>query len=69
MEIPSVAVAVPIVIPRMAYSIAESEALIGLSRSSIYRMLEAGTLKAVKYGRRRLIPAREIDRILSTEAL
>jgi excisionase family DNA binding protein len=56
------------VMPRLAYSIAESEALIGLSRSTIYRMIEAGTLNTVLHGRRRLVPARELERILSTAA-
>jgi excisionase family DNA binding protein len=57
------------VMPRLAYSIAESEALIGLSRSTIYRMIEAGTLNTVLHGRRRLVPARELERILSTAAV
>jgi uncharacterized membrane protein len=52
-------------LPRLAYSLAESEALSGLSRSSLYRMIAAGTLKTVVHGRRRLVPAHELERILS----
>ena len=35
-------------IPRLAYSIAESEALSGLSRSSLYRLIAAGKLRGSK---------------------
>jgi excisionase family DNA binding protein len=51
--------------PRLAFSIAESEALSGLSRSSLYRLIAAGSLKTVQHGRRRLVPAGELERILS----
>jgi excisionase family DNA binding protein len=50
--------------PRMAYSMAETESLLGLSRSSLYRLIEAGQLRTVLYGRRRLVPARELERLL-----
>ncbi len=50
-------------IPRLAYSLAESEALSGLSRSSLYRLIAAGTLKTVQYGRRRLVPREELERL------
>jgi excisionase family DNA binding protein len=51
--------------PRLAYSMAESEALSGLSRSSLYRLIAAGKLKTVQHGRRRLVPVQELERILS----
>lgn len=53
--------------PRLAYSLAESEALSGLSRSSLYRLIAAGKLKTIVRGRRRLVPARELERMLETE--
>lgn len=53
--------------PRLAYSLAESEALIGLSRSSLYRLIAAGKLKTIMRGRRRLVPARELERMIETE--
>lgn len=53
-------------IPRLAYSIAESEALSGLSRSSLYRLIAAGTLRTVQHGRRRLVPSAELERLCSS---
>ena len=49
--------------PRLAYSLAESEALSGLSRSSLYRLIAAKKLKTVQYGRRRLVPRDELERL------
>ena len=49
--------------PRLAYSIAESEAMSGLSRSSLYRLIAAGRLKTVQRGRRRLVPSAELARL------
>jgi len=54
-------------IPRLAYSIAESEALSGLSRSSIYRLIAAGKLKTVQHGRRRIVPRDELERLCRAE--
>ena len=48
---------------RLAYSLAESEALSGLSRSSLYRLIAAGKLKTVQHGRRRLVPRDELERL------
>jgi excisionase family DNA binding protein len=48
---------------RLAYSIAESETLSGLSRSSLYRLIAAGKLKTVQHGRRRLVPVQELERL------
>ncbi len=50
-------------IPRLAYSIAESEVLSGLSRSSLYRLIAAGRLRTVQLGRRRLVPSGELERL------
>jgi excisionase family DNA binding protein len=50
-------------IARLAYSIAEAETLSGLSRSSLYRLIAAGTLKTVRHGRRRLVPRGELERL------
>jgi excisionase family DNA binding protein len=59
------AVSSGLLLPRLAYSLAESEALSGLSRSSLYRMIAAGTLRTVVHGRRRLVPAHELERLFS----
>lgn len=49
---------------RAAYSPAEAAALLGISRSTIYVLIDSGDLARVKVGRRTLIPAVEIDRLL-----
>jgi excisionase family DNA binding protein len=48
---------------RLAYSINESRALSGLSRSSLYRLIERGELRTVKRGQRRLVPSAELERL------
>lgn len=55
--------------PRLAYSIAESEALSGLSRSSLYRLIAAGKLKTVQHGRRRIVPRSELERLCAVDHL
>lgn len=67
MEVQTVPTAPPI--PRLAYSIAESEALSGLSRSSLYRLIAAGKLKTVQHGRRRIVPCDELERLCRAEQL
>lgn len=54
--------------PRLAYSLAESEAMSGLSRSSLYRLIAAGRLQTVQHGRRRLVPRDELERLCTPEA-
>lgn len=54
-------------VPRLAYSIAETEVMSGLSRSSLYRLMAAGQLKTVLRGRRRLVPVQELQKLV-TEA-
>jgi excisionase family DNA binding protein len=51
--------------PKLAYSLAECEALSGLSRSSLYRLIAARKLNTVQRGRRRLVPADELMRLCS----
>ena len=58
----------PLALPRLAYSLAESEALSGLSRSSLYRLMAAGKLRTVKRGDRRLVPSAELARLCSVDA-
>ena len=43
-------------------SIAET---LGVSRSTIYAMMRAGALRTAKAGARRLVPAAELNRLLS----
>jgi excisionase family DNA binding protein len=42
--------------PRLGHSLAELEVLVGLSRSTLHRMVARGKLETVKRGRRRLVP-------------
>lgn len=58
----------PSSLPRFAFSIAESEAVSGLSRSSLYRLIAAGKLRTVQRGRRRLVPSAELERLCSVDA-
>jgi excisionase family DNA binding protein len=49
---------------RLAYSPGESAQALGVSRSTIYSMMRAGTLRTVRAGARRLVPAAELNRLL-----
>jgi excisionase family DNA binding protein len=48
-------------IEKAAYTITEAMAATGLGRTSIFKELKEGRLKAVKAGRRTLIPAGAIS--------
>lgn len=50
---------------RAAYPIPEAAELLGISRSGLYALIDDGTLRRVKIGRRTLIPATEVDRLLA----
>ncbi|NDB68790.1 MAG: DNA-binding protein [Methylocystaceae bacterium] len=49
---------------RRGYSVAEACELLGCSESHGWKMLRDGQLKGVSLGRRKIIPANEIDRVL-----
>ncbi len=49
---------------RLAYPIPESAHLLGISPRSVYRLIETGELRSVTLGRRRLVPAQELDRLV-----
>lgn len=58
--------------PRLAYSIAESEAATGLSRATLYRLMDRGLLRTVKFGGaggRRLIPVEELNRLCTPDMM
>ncbi len=50
---------------RAAYPIPEAAFLLGISRSGLYELIANGTIRRVKIGRRALIPAVEIERIVA----
>ena len=47
----------------LVYSLDRAASMIALSRRSLYRLIDAGELRTVKLGRRRLVPADELVRI------
>ena len=38
--------------------------MLGISRRGLYRLIEDGTLRTVTLGRRRLVPADELERLV-----
>lgn len=54
------------VLEPLAVSILQGCQMIGLSRSSIYREIEAGRIKALKAGVRTLLPVKSLRAWLST---
>lgn len=50
--------------PRMALGVAETAALLGVSRTTVHALLRSGRLRSVKIGARRLIPVAEVERLL-----
>jgi len=54
---------------RLAYSPKEAAEKLGISRSSIYALMRAGTLRTTRAGARRLVPAVELDRLLGVGAV
>ena len=54
---------------RLAYSVREAAVAISLGRSTLYEMMKAGTLRFVKRGNRRLIPADALMALLEPQAL
>jgi excisionase family DNA binding protein len=50
--------------PKLAYSIAEAASAISLGRSRIYELLKEGKLESRKIGKRTVIPAASLHRLL-----
>lgn len=50
---------------RLAYSIKETARTLSLGRTSIYAMIADGRLEAFKLGRRTLIRAESIERLIA----
>lgn len=51
-----------------AYSIDQAAKQLSISRTGVYRLIDAGQIRRVKIGHRSVIPATEIDRILNDGA-
>ena len=52
-------------IDKLAYSITEVATSLGLSPSSIWKLIALNKLKAIRVGRRTVVPRSELDRVLS----
>src|SRR5262245_4398828 len=58
-----------IMFPRSELSIAEVETLTGLSRSTIYRLMNRGQLRTAERGRRRVVPVSELAAVVPCPGL
>ena len=47
--------------PKILHSIREASHALSLSRSKLYELIHTGTLKTVKIGQRRLVPATSLS--------
>ena len=52
----------------MTYNVHEVAAMLGLGRTTVYKLLDEGHLSRVKVGARTLIPARDVEALLQREA-
>ncbi|MEE4154363.1 MAG: helix-turn-helix domain-containing protein [Erythrobacter sp.] len=52
----------------VAYNINDAAAALGLSRRSIYNLIDAGQIRKVKIGRRSVIPATDILALMPEDA-
>lgn len=53
---------------RLLIPISDAAYCLGISRSSIYRLIQQGRMRTVKFAGRRLVPKAELDRIALEEA-
>jgi excisionase family DNA binding protein len=53
-------------LPRLAYTMAETAKILGVSYITVHRLLKRGLLRSSQALRHKLIPATEIDRFLKT---
>ncbi|MBQ1500356.1 MAG: helix-turn-helix domain-containing protein [Sphingomonas sp.] len=53
---------------RISYNINEVASMLGLGRTTIYKLIDEGKLARVKVGARTLILARDVDALLQRQA-
>jgi len=51
--------------PPLLYSILEASHLLGVSRTTLFSLLKAGTVRSVRLGKRRLIPASALEELVA----
>jgi excisionase family DNA binding protein len=56
------------IVERRAFSIVEAAQMYGVSRATVYKLIEQNKLETVKIGSRRLVPLPAIDALLSAGA-
>ncbi len=55
-------------VPRLALSIDEACASIGVTRPTLYKLIASAQLRTCTVGRRRLVPVSELERFLAETA-
>ncbi len=55
-------------VPRKSYTVKETEQITGLSHTTVHGLIKDGKLESVMIGRRRLIRADSLERLLSDGA-
>ena len=54
---------------RLAYSVADAATVSGIGRTTLYALMASGQLPSKKIGKRRLIPADGLRKLLEAEAV
>lgn len=54
-------------VERRTYSVEESAALLGIGRGAAYEAARKGEIPVIRVGRRFLVPAKALDRMLAGE--
>ncbi len=49
---------------KLLVTVAEAQEILSLSRTRIYALIQSGELKSVAFGRRRMIPTKELDALV-----
>lgn len=52
---------------RLAYSVPEAAARLGIGKTTIYKMIGQGRLRSTKIGKRTLIPANDLHLVLAPQ--
>lgn len=55
-------------IPKIGYTINQSAEMLGVGRTTLYKEIKNGHLKIIKLGRRTIVPADSIKKLLETSA-
>jgi excisionase family DNA binding protein len=54
-------------IERLTYSVDEAATAAGISRATVYRLIDRGALHTIKLGDRRLVPREALERLCNPE--